>query len=247
MAFHMPSFLSRLARPFSTVSLRLQPSDVLSQRLTQSHFPENTQRAVFAGGCFWGIEHLYRKQFGGGNGLLDCRVGYTGGTHESPDYPEVCTGTTGHAEAILILFDPDTVTYPQLVEFFFRVHDPTTLNRQGNDIGTQYRSAIFAVDDNQMKIAQEIKEKVGKEWYPKQTITTQIRMLDKWFDAEDYHQDYIQHKIDAKKSYYECPVHKIRPFPPLSALKTPTQSPTGPQPASPLSNQPPADSPKPSE
>lgn len=216
MAFNMPSFVSRLFRPFSTsMSRPLQPDAIAAMEL-----PSNTQRAIFAGGCFWGLEELYRKHWGHGKGLLDCRVGYTGGQKEAPSYHEVCSGRTGHAESLLIAFDPDKVSYAQLVEYFFKMHDPTTKNRQGADTGTQYRSAIFTENDEQQKIAEEIKEKVGKQWYPGKSISTEIRRATQWYDAEDYHQDYLkkmEERTGDPDAGYHCPAHFVRTFlPPLS-------------------------------
>lgn len=209
MAFQMPGFVSRLVRPFTTsVSRPLQPD-----ALATKQWASGSQRAIFAGGCFWGLEELYRKDWGNGKGLLDCRVGYTGGKTEAPSYEEVCSGRSGHAESLLLVFDPEKVSYKQLVEYFFKMHDPTTLNRQGADSGTQYRSAIFTENDEQLKIANDIKEKVGKEWYKGKPITTEIRPATQWYDAEDYHQEYLE-----KKPYgYHCPAHFLRSFPPLSS------------------------------
>jgi len=208
MAFQMPSFVSKLMRPFSSTSMHLQPDS-----LSAMNFPPNTQKATYAGGCFWGTEELYRKNFGKGKGLLDCRVGYTGGNKENPSYEEVCTGRTGHAEALLLVFDPDTVSYRQLTEFFFKMHDPTTLNRQGADTGTQYRSGVYANSEEQLKIAQELKEKVGKEWYKGKTITTEVKVAGPWYDADAKHQDYLGDEDPYK---YKCPAHYVRPFPALS-------------------------------
>lgn len=180
--------------------------------LAAKQFPEGSERAIFAGGCFWGLEELYRKDWEG-KGMLDCRVGYTGGQTEAPDYRSVCSGRTGHAESLLLVFNPQQVSYKQLVEYFFKMHDPTTLNRQGADTGTQYRSAIFYVDNNQKKIAEEIKEKVSKEWYKGKSISTEIREVTKWYDAEDYHQDYLK-----KEPFgYHCPAHFVRNLPALSS------------------------------
>lgn len=174
-------------------------------------FPPSSQRAIFAGGCFWGLEELYRNHWGNGNGLLDCRVGYTGGSTKAPNYNAVCTGRTGHAESLLIVFDPDKVTYRQLVEYFFQMHDPTTLNRQGADTGTQYRSAVFAETDEQLQIAQEIKEKVGAQWYKGKPITTEIVRATQWYDAEPEHQKYLF----INEHGYKCPAHFKRPLPAL--------------------------------
>jgi peptide-methionine (S)-S-oxide reductase len=176
-------------------------------------FPPNSQRAIFAGGCFWGLEELYRKDWGHGKGLLDCRVGYTGGEKPAPSYREVCSGRSGHAESLLLVFDPEKVSYRQLVEYFFKMHDPTTLNRQGADTGTQYRSAIFTENDEQTKIANEIKKKVGDEWYKGKTITTEIRAATQWYDAEDYHQQYLE----KEPMGYHCPAHYVRKLPALSS------------------------------
>lgn len=207
MAFQLPTFLSRFIRPFaSSTRLSLQPDALAVQQ-----FPPNSQRAIFAGGCFWGLEQLYRKDWAG-KGLLDCRVGYTGGTTDAPNYAQVCSGRTGHAESLLIVFDPTLVSYAQLTEYFFRMHDPTTLNRQGADTGTQYRSAVYAENDEQLKIAEEIKQKVGEQWYPGKTITTEVKRATQWYDAEEEHQDYL-----TKEEFgYHCPAHYVRKhLPPL--------------------------------
>ncbi|CRG90201.1 peptide-methionine (S)-S-oxide reductase [Talaromyces islandicus] len=173
--------------------------------------PDNAQKATIAAGCFWGVEHLYRKHFGNGKGLLDAKVGYAGGHTDSPSYRSVCSGNTGHAEALQVVYDPSLVTYRQLLEFFYRMHDPTTANRQGPDVGTQYRSAIFTHDDEQLQTAKDVTEKVGKQWY-KAPITTQIIPAGQWWDAEEYHQLYL----DRNPGGYECPSHFLRDFPPLS-------------------------------
>jgi peptide-methionine (S)-S-oxide reductase len=203
-----------------------------------------TQTATVAAGCFWGVEHLYRKNFGNGKGLLDAKVGYCGGPIPSPSYRAVCSGTTGRkyfcsyggkktkinmkllsrsqvkkaninfffswlsdAEALQMTFDPSIVTYRQLLEFFYRMHDPTTANRQGPDVGTQYRSAIFTHGEEQQKIAEEITDKVSKEWY-KTRVSTQVVPADKWWDAEEYHQLYLKHNPTG----YECPAQYVIPY-----------------------------------
>ncbi|PGG97928.1 peptide-methionine (S)-S-oxide reductase [Helicocarpus griseus UAMH5409] len=203
----MPPFISRMMRFFSTT-----PSLSLTlESLAARGFPENAQEATIAAGCFWGVEHLYRKNFGGGKGLLDAKVGYCGGDTTHPSYRSVCSGKTGHAEALRIIFDPSIVTYRQLLEFFYRMHDPTTPNRQGPDVGTQYRSAIFTHGEEQHKIAEEVTQKVAKEWW-KHPISTVVVPAGQWWDAEDYHQLYL----DKNPSGYECPAHFVRSFPPLS-------------------------------
>ncbi|KAL1994512.1 hypothetical protein VTN49DRAFT_1982 [Thermomyces lanuginosus] len=171
----------------------------------------NTQKATVAAGCFWGVEHLYRKHFGNGKGLLDAKCGYTGGSTEDPNYKLVCSGTTGHAEAIQITFDPSIVTYRQLIEFFYRMHDPTTADRQGPDVGGQYRSAIFYHDEEQERIAREVTDKVAKQWFKDQAVTTRIEPAGKFWEAEEYHQLYLT----KNPSGYECPSHFLRNYPPL--------------------------------
>ncbi len=125
-------------------------------------------------------------------GVLDVEVGYTGGSTENPVYAQVKTGTTGHAEAVQVLFDPKVLTYESLLRFFFRLHDPTTLNRQGNDIGTQYRSAIYAHSPSQRAAAERVKTEMEKEGKWKKPLTTEITPAVRFYPAEDYHQDYLQ-------------------------------------------------------
>ncbi|KAL9621414.1 MAG: hypothetical protein Q9160_004174 [Pyrenula sp. 1 TL-2023] len=204
----LPNFLNRLLRPFtSSASLGLAGQSGGESLATHS-FPPNTQKATVAAGCFWGVEHLYRRHFGAGKGLLDARVGYTGGATAAPSYRQVCGGNTGHAESLQVLFDPDKVSYRQLIEFFFRMHDPTTLNRQGMDTGTQYRSAVYANDEEQLKVAEDLKKKVGEKWYKGKPITTEVAMAGQWYDAEDYHQLYLERTPGG----YECPAHYVRKF-----------------------------------
>ena len=192
--------------------MSVQPADVLSTK----SFPgvSNPQRAIFAAGCFWGVEKDFRKHFGAGKGMLDARVGYTGGKvtpGSTPSYEAVCSGRTGHAESLLVVFDPNIVTYRQLVEFFFKMHDPTTMNRQGADSGTQYRSAIFTENDEQTAIAKEIKAKAQAQWYKGKSVVTEIAKAGEWFDGESYHQKYL----DNNPYGYQCAMHFVRDFPDL--------------------------------
>lgn len=196
MASTFSPFLTRLLRPFSSSTrMGLNPESNAAVAL-----PSGAQRATVAAGCFWGVEHLFRKQFAN-KGLLDAKVGYIGGDLKNPSYRAVCSGRTGHAEALQVIFDPQQVTYRQLLEFFFKMHDPTTKDRQGGDTGTQYRSAIFTEGDEQEKIAREIKDKVGKEWWRAGTVVTEIIPAGEWYDAETYHQLYL----DKNPEGYECP------------------------------------------
>lgn len=146
------------------------------------------ETAVLAGGCFWGVEEILRKL----PGVLDVAVGYTGGTAEHPAYEAVKTGATGHAEAVRVAFDPKKLSYEELLGFFFRLHDPTTKNRQGNDVGTQYRSAVFYQTEDQRKTALEVRDRVERSGKWKRPITTEIVPAAKFWPAEDYHQDYLR-------------------------------------------------------
>jgi len=146
-----------------------------------------TETAILAGGCFWGMEEILRQI----PGVTRTTVGYSGGTSESPTYREICTGTTGHAEAIEIEFDPSRLNFEGLLGYFFRMHDPTTLNRQHNDVGTQYRSAIFYTSAAQKETAEAVKAKLEAAKKFKRSITTEISQASKFYPAEDYHQKYL--------------------------------------------------------
>jgi len=159
-----------------------------SKEETQAMTTPKTEIATLAGGCFWGMEEIIRDI----PGVLDTVVGYTGGTTRNPIYEDVHRGDTGHAEAIQVTFDPSRLTYEQLLGYFFRMHDPTTKNRQGNDIGTQYRSAIFYHDETQRKIAERVKAEVDASGKWKRPITTEIVPASTFYKAEEYHQDYLE-------------------------------------------------------
>ncbi|KAK0216002.1 peptide methionine sulfoxide reductase [Armillaria fumosa] len=170
-----------------------------------------TEIATFASGCFWGVEHIFLKHYPPtqGKGIIKTTVGYTGGkeTSQNPGYRAVCSGQTGHAEAVKIEFDPAIVKYDELVEFFYRTHDPTTANRQGADTGTQYRSAIFTNSPEQEAIAKRVTEEVQvRHFTPKgKTIVTEILEAGPWWDAEEYHQLYLF----KNPSGYQCPTHRL--------------------------------------
>lgn len=140
-------------------------------------------RAIFAGGCFWGVEHYLSGQ----PGVLETTVGYIGGTTEKPTYEQVCAGTTGHAEAIEVIFDPARVSYEQLAKLFFETHDPTQVNRQGPDIGDQYRSEVFYVDEEQKEITLRLIEELKAKGFD---VVTRVTPAGTFWPAEDYHQDY---------------------------------------------------------
>jgi len=144
------------------------------------------EKATLGGGCFWCTEAVYLEL----KGVVDVKPGYSGGHVKNPGYKEVCTGTTGHAEVVQITFDPEKVSYSEILEVFFMTHDPTTLNRQGNDVGTQYRSAIFYHNAKQKEIAEQVIAVFEKEEVYDKPIVTQLEAYDTFYVAEDYHLNY---------------------------------------------------------
>ena len=144
------------------------------------------ETATFGSGCFWCNEAIFERV----NGVSKVVSGYSGGSVDNPTYEEVCNGTTGHAECTQIIFDPAVITYDELLEIFWKMHDPTTLNRQGNDVGTQYRSVIFYHNDGQKQKAEYYKKKLTEEKIWDKPIVTEITKLEKFYPAEDYHQEY---------------------------------------------------------
>lgn len=150
------------------------------------------EHATFGGGCFWCTEAVFKDL----KGVLNVTPGYAGGATEHPRYEDVCRGTTGHAEVVQIAFDPDIISFSSLVEIFFSTHDPTTLNRQGNDVGEQYRSVIFYHDDEQKRVAENIMEQLTNEKIFDDPIVTQLRAYDRFYKAEDYHHDYFKKNPD---------------------------------------------------
>jgi len=155
-----------------------------------------TETATLAGGCFWGVEELIRKL----PGVTDTTVGYAGGTLDKPIYEDVKTGRTGHAESLQIVFDPSKITFDEILDFFFRLHDPTTANRQGNDVGTQYRSVIFYHDDSQRDAAVRAIQRAQPKW--PRPIVTEVVPFTNFYPAEDYHQDYLQRKPNGYTCHY---------------------------------------------
>lgn len=146
-----------------------------------------TEKTIFAAGCFWGVEELFRTQ----PGVIETTVGYTGGKTKKPTYEEVCSHTTGHAEAVEIEFDPKKISYEELLDVFFKGHNPTTLNRQGPDVGDQYRSAIFYLNESQKEMAEEKKEELQKRAKYAEPIVTEITKAGPFYRAEEYHQKYF--------------------------------------------------------
>lgn len=156
------------------------------------------ETALFAAGCFWGVEELIRAI----PGVLETEVGYTGGHTENPTYNQVKTGETGHAEAIQVVFDADQISYSEILKLFFKLHDPTTLNQQGNDIGTQYRSVIFYMNDSQKQIAEQVKNETEQSGQWKKPVVTALIEAKTFYSAEQYHQDYLQKNPQGYTCHY---------------------------------------------
>jgi len=148
-------------------------------------------KAMFGAGCFWGVETAFRRL----KGVTDVTVGYAGGTLEAPTYEKVCTGMTGHAEVVLVEYDEARVSYDDLLALFFQIHDPTQMNRQGPDVGTQYRSAVFYYDDAQKAAAEAMKAAAGEA--ARRPIATEITAAPTFWPAEDYHQQYDEKRMAA--------------------------------------------------
>ncbi len=155
------------------------------------------EKATFGVGCFWGVESAFRAV----DGVISATSGYSGGTKENPTYEEVCTGTTGHAEVVEVEFETAVVSYETLLSEFWKLHDPTTLNRQGPDIGAQYRSAIFTHSAEQMQAALESKRKLDESGLHQNPVVTEIREASEFYRAEEYHQRYFE-----KHGIEQCPV-----------------------------------------
>lgn len=147
-----------------------------------------TRKATFAAGCFWGVEAAFREV----EGVVSTSVGYTGGSTEDPTYEKVCTDQTGHAEAVEVVYDPEVVTYDELLDFFWSIHDPTTKNRQGPDVGSQYRSAIFYHDKEQEAAARAKMERLQRSGLYRGEIVTEIVPASKFYLAEEHHQRYFE-------------------------------------------------------
>ena len=146
------------------------------------------QKATFGAGCFWGVEAAFRQI----PGVISTSVGYLGGTMDNPTYRDVCSGRTGHAEVVQVTYDPDRITYDDLLTVFWDNHNPTTMNRQGPDIGTQYRSAIFYHDEGQKKAAAASKDERERSGRHRNPIVTEITQATEYYEAEDYHQQYLE-------------------------------------------------------
>ena len=162
-------------------------SNILGEKLMN-----DMQKATFCAGCFWCVEAVFERL----DGVKDVMPGYSGGHKNNPTYKEICTGMTGHAEVAQVTYDSKIITFNELLDMFWKSHDPTTRNRQGNDIGTQYRSAIFYHNDEQKLLAEESKLKVDNSRIFTNPIVTEITKLDKFWPAEDYHNNYYANNMD---------------------------------------------------
>jgi len=163
----------------NSISLNFVPVELNTQ--------QKLERAIYAGGCFWGVEYYLQKQ----KGVVSTTSGYIGGTTKNPTYKDVCSHTTGHAEAVEVYFNPDIISYEELTKIFFEIHDPTQIDRQGPDIGKQYRSEIFYMNNYQKDIAENLIQQLKDYGY---NVVTQLSPATEFYPAEDYHQDYYEHK-----------------------------------------------------
>jgi len=161
---------------------------MLQQQLQETRTPQAKEVATLAGGCFWCLEAVYDEL----KGVEDVVSGYSGGKIPYPSYEMVCTGTTGHAEVVQLTFDPKIISFKEILEVFFTIHDPTTLNRQGPDVGTQYRSAIFYHTPGQRAIAEQVIADLGASNVWDAPIVTELKPFEKFYPAEDYHQEYFK-------------------------------------------------------
>ena len=161
---------------------------IIAEMENSNNIMDKFELATFGAGCFWGVEARFRAV----DGVLDATSGYMGGTLDRPDYKAVCSGSTGHAEVVQVRYDPERVSYKSLLDLFFAMHNPTTLNRQGNDVGTQYRSVIFYHNPDQKRTAEQVlADLTAKAIWP-DPIVTELAPLDTFYPAEDYHQEYFK-------------------------------------------------------
>ncbi|HEU4915664.1 MAG TPA: peptide-methionine (S)-S-oxide reductase MsrA [Acidimicrobiia bacterium] len=177
------------ALPGRAEAVQVPAAHFVNGRPLVGPFPEGTETAVFGMGCFWGAERRFWKM----DGVYTTAVGYAGGYTPNPSYEEVCTGRTGHSEVVLVVYSPDQVSYEDLLKVFWETHDPTQGMQQGNDVGTQYRSAIYTTTDEQLETAKRSRDKYQAELTPLGfgDITTEIAPLGDFYYAEDYHQQYL--------------------------------------------------------
>jgi len=178
--------LNDFTQTFMKMSNGSNESKVFTENVVGQNHPL-TDTAILSGGCFWGVEYYMKKT----NGVISTEVGYVGGTKENPTYEEVCAGTTGHYEAIEVVFDPGKTSYEEILKLFFEIHDPTEWNRQGPDFGEQYRSAVFYRTSKQKLIAEKLIKILKEKGF---NVVTEVRPATNFWKAEKYHQDYYDHK-----------------------------------------------------
>ena len=186
---------SNNAKPTNTQNSHTNPHTTMNQSTEQP-----IDSCVLAGGCFWCLDAVYRQM----QGIINVESGYSNGQIKNPTYREVCSGRTGHAEVAKIYFNPTLTSYQQILEVFWRIHNPTTLNRQGNDIGTQYRSGIYFMNEEQERIAKASKQAVEESglWAADGKVVTEILPLNNYWPAEDYHQDYFANNPENQYCVY---------------------------------------------
>lgn len=184
----MKSLLSLALAIIVTASCAQQPSDkTKTTDNSKKGMNTKTETITFGSGCFWCVEAIFQQL----DGVISATSGYSGGKTDNPTYKEVCSGNTGHAEVVQVVYDPAKITFPELLEVFWKTHDPTTLNKQGADVGTQYRSAIFYHTPEQKKLAEEYKKKLDASGAFDKPIVTEITAFAKFYKAEDYHMNYF--------------------------------------------------------
>ena len=186
------SSLSACAQHDNQKVPQMVKSEVINKNKTMN-IEKTIDTVTFGAGCFWCVEAIFQQL----KGVSSVTSGYSGGTVANPTYKDICTGTTGYAEVAQIVYDPKVISFPELLEAFWSSHDPTTLNRQGADVGTQYRSVIFYHDDEQKELAEKYKKELNASGAFKSPIVTEIKPFDKFYKAEDYHQDYFNSNQDA--------------------------------------------------
>lgn len=191
-------FLVQKPSPSWTVVNSINQDNFIDNKMINQEIKNKKEVAIFAGGCFWCTEAVFQKL----NGVLEVIPGYTGGQTQSPSYEQVCSGTTGHAEAIKIIFDPKVISYTDLLDVFWEVHNPTEFNRQGNDVGTQYRSEIFYLSERQKEEAELSKGSLEKNGVYDKTVVTRISKASEFYPAEKYHYDYYNNNKEQSYCRY---------------------------------------------
>jgi len=188
LRFHSIAISVVVISGIATTSFAQKPSKKTNEKVVNAKSESNEAVVTLAGGCFWCTEAVFERM----KGVNDVVSGYIGGAMPDPDYKSVCTGTTGHAEAVEVYYDPSVTSYEAILEVFFKTHDPTTLNRQGADIGTQYRSAIFYHDEEEKKVAEAYIAKLNETKEFGRPVVTTLEPASKFYPAEEYHQDYFR-------------------------------------------------------